>query len=190
MIASQNERLAKPACHAERQWRWCAAAARGSAAPDAAKRVMKARTASTLRHESPFMFVLPVIPFPAINPVLISIGPLAVRWYALAYIVGILAGWLYARAIIASERLWGGPAPFTVLDFDDFRDLDHARHYSRRPHRLRAVLQSAAFRRASPRDFPALERRHVVPWRRRRLHRRHRRCSRGAGTSRCCRSAM
>jgi phosphatidylglycerol:prolipoprotein diacylglycerol transferase len=74
--------------------------------------------------KSPPMFVLPVvlpvIPYPTINPVLISIGPLAVRWYALAYIVGIIAGWFYARAIIASERLWGGPAPFTVLDFDDF----------------------------------------------------------------------
>ncbi len=66
------------------------------------------------------MFVLPVIPYPAINPILISIGPFAVRWYALAYIVGIIAGWFYARAIIASEKLWGGPAPFTVLDFDDF----------------------------------------------------------------------
>jgi phosphatidylglycerol:prolipoprotein diacylglycerol transferase len=66
------------------------------------------------------MFVLPVIPYPAINPILISIGPFAVRWYALAYIVGIIAGWFYARAVIASEKLWGGPAPFTVLDFDDF----------------------------------------------------------------------
>jgi phosphatidylglycerol---prolipoprotein diacylglyceryl transferase len=66
------------------------------------------------------MFVLPVIPYPAINPILISIGPFAVRWYALAYIVGIIAGWFYARAIIASEKLWGGPAPFSVLDFDDF----------------------------------------------------------------------
>jgi phosphatidylglycerol---prolipoprotein diacylglyceryl transferase len=64
--------------------------------------------------------VLPVIPFPAINPVLISIGPFAIRWYALAYIVGIIAGWCYARAIIASEKLWGGPAPLTVIDFDDF----------------------------------------------------------------------
>ena len=64
--------------------------------------------------------VLPVLPFPAINPILISIGPFAVRWYALAYIVGIIAGWFYARAIIASERLWGGPAPLTVIDFDDF----------------------------------------------------------------------
>ena len=66
------------------------------------------------------MFVLPVIPFPAINPILISIGPFSVRWYALAYIVGIIAGWFYARAIISSERLWGGPAPLTVTGFDDF----------------------------------------------------------------------
>ena len=70
--------------------------------------------------ENPTMFLLPVIPFPAIDPILISIGPFSVRWYALAYIVGIIAGWFYARAIIASERLWGGPAPFTVTDFDDF----------------------------------------------------------------------
>jgi len=69
---------------------------------------------------SDLMLVLPILPFPAIDPVLISIGPLAVRWYALAYIVGIIAGWFYARAIIASERLWGGPPPFTVIDFDDF----------------------------------------------------------------------
>jgi phosphatidylglycerol---prolipoprotein diacylglyceryl transferase len=61
-----------------------------------------------------------IIPYPAINPILISIGPFAVRWYALAYIVGIIAGWFYARALVASERLWGGPAPLTVLDFDDF----------------------------------------------------------------------
>ncbi len=66
------------------------------------------------------MFILPVIPFPAINPVLVTIGPFAIRWYALAYIVGIIVGWFYARAIIASEKLWGGPAPLTVLDFDDF----------------------------------------------------------------------
>jgi phosphatidylglycerol:prolipoprotein diacylglycerol transferase len=66
------------------------------------------------------MFILPVIPFPAINPVLISIGPFAVRWYALAYIVGIIAGWFYARAIISSPKLRDGPAPLTVTDFDDF----------------------------------------------------------------------
>jgi phosphatidylglycerol:prolipoprotein diacylglycerol transferase len=52
--------------------------------------------------------------------VLISFGPFVVRWYALAYIVGILGGWFYARAIVRSEKLWGGPAPLTVADYDDF----------------------------------------------------------------------
>jgi len=60
------------------------------------------------------------IPFPAFDPVLVHIGPLAIRWYALAYIVGILGGWLYARAIIRAERLWDGKPPLTVIDFDDF----------------------------------------------------------------------
>jgi phosphatidylglycerol:prolipoprotein diacylglycerol transferase len=63
---------------------------------------------------------LSAIPFPAFDPVLVHIGPLAVRWYALAYIVGILLGWGYARILIRSERLWGGPAPMTRVDFDDF----------------------------------------------------------------------
>lgn len=60
------------------------------------------------------------LPFPTIDPVLIEIGPFALRWYALAYIVGILLGWVYARAVIRAERLWAGPAPMTVVDFDDF----------------------------------------------------------------------
>jgi phosphatidylglycerol:prolipoprotein diacylglycerol transferase len=61
-----------------------------------------------------------VLPFPAFDPVLISIGPFVIRWYALAYIVGILGGWFYARAIVRSERLWGGQPPLTVTDYDDF----------------------------------------------------------------------
>ncbi|HEX3708736.1 MAG TPA: prolipoprotein diacylglyceryl transferase [Pseudolabrys sp.] len=61
-----------------------------------------------------------VIPFPAFDPVLVHLGPFAIRWYALAYITGILLGWLYARALIRNERLWGGPAPLTVIAFDDF----------------------------------------------------------------------
>ena len=61
-----------------------------------------------------------VLPFPNFDPVLIQLGPFAIRWYALAYIAGILLGWLYARAIIRAENLWGGPAPMTVTAFDDF----------------------------------------------------------------------
>jgi len=58
--------------------------------------------------------------FPNFDPVLIQLGPFAIRWYALAYIAGILIGWLYARAIIRNDRLWGGPPPMTVADYDDF----------------------------------------------------------------------
>lgn len=60
------------------------------------------------------------IAFPAIDPVAISIGPFAIRWYALAYISGIVIGWIYARLLIRSERLWGGPAPVTPIQLDDF----------------------------------------------------------------------
>jgi phosphatidylglycerol:prolipoprotein diacylglycerol transferase len=60
------------------------------------------------------------LPFPAFDPVLVTIGPFSIRWYALAYIAGILLGWLYARMLIRNERLWGGPAPLKVTDFDDF----------------------------------------------------------------------
>ncbi|WP_416898164.1 MAG: prolipoprotein diacylglyceryl transferase [Minwuia sp.] len=36
------------------------------------------------------------MPFPEIDPVIFQIGPFAVRWYALAYIVGLVLGWRYA----------------------------------------------------------------------------------------------
>jgi phosphatidylglycerol:prolipoprotein diacylglycerol transferase len=61
-----------------------------------------------------------LIPYPAFDPVLVHIGPLAIRWYALAYIFGILIGWAYARALVRSRKLWGGNAPMTVTDLDDF----------------------------------------------------------------------
>ena len=61
-----------------------------------------------------------LIPYPAFDPVLVHIGPFAIRWYALAYIAGILLGWAYARALIRNQRYWGGDAPLTVADYDDF----------------------------------------------------------------------
>lgn len=39
------------------------------------------------------------LPFPAIDPIAIEIGPIAIRWYALAYIAGILGGWRYASRL-------------------------------------------------------------------------------------------
>lgn len=60
------------------------------------------------------------IAFPRFNPIALQIGPIAIRWYALAYICGIVIGWLYARSLVKKERLWGGPAPITLPQLDDF----------------------------------------------------------------------
>jgi len=60
------------------------------------------------------------IAFPVFDPIAIAIGPIAIRWYALAYIGGIVLGWVYARSLIKRDRLWGGPAPISLTAFDDF----------------------------------------------------------------------
>jgi phosphatidylglycerol:prolipoprotein diacylglycerol transferase len=55
------------------------------------------------------------IAYPAIDPVLIQIGPFAIRWYALAYLAGLLLGWRYARWLARhSPRL---VAPEAIDDF-------------------------------------------------------------------------
>ena len=60
------------------------------------------------------------IAFPMIDPVAISIGPLAIRWYALAYIAGLLGGWWYARALVRTPGLWSGAGRRpTQADLDD-----------------------------------------------------------------------
>jgi phosphatidylglycerol---prolipoprotein diacylglyceryl transferase len=62
-----------------------------------------------------------IMPFPNIDPVALSIGPVAIKWYGLAYVVGILLGWLYARKIVSTPRLWRNDTPaMTVIDIDDF----------------------------------------------------------------------
>src|SRR5277367_5691287 len=60
------------------------------------------------------------IAFPVFDPVAFALGPFVVRWYALAYIGGIVLGWIYARALIKNETLWGGPSPVSLLQMDDF----------------------------------------------------------------------
>jgi phosphatidylglycerol---prolipoprotein diacylglyceryl transferase len=61
-----------------------------------------------------------LIPYPQIDPVPFELGPLVIRWYALAYFAGIMLGWVYMRAIVSRPQLWGGRAPLTVDDVDDF----------------------------------------------------------------------
>ena len=59
------------------------------------------------------------IPYPAFDPVLVDLGPFPIRWYALAYIGGLVGGWAYARWIVGSAALWG-PAPrASVASIDD-----------------------------------------------------------------------
>ncbi|WP_182085482.1 prolipoprotein diacylglyceryl transferase [Aureimonas sp. ME7] len=65
--------------------------------------------------------LLGVLAYPAIDPVFLQIGPIALRWYGLAYVAGILCGWLYGRHLVGSARLWpNGVSPITKADIDDF----------------------------------------------------------------------
>jgi phosphatidylglycerol:prolipoprotein diacylglycerol transferase len=68
-------------------------------------------------------FLLPMasLSFPNIDPILIQIGPLAVHWYGIGYIVGILFAWWYAKRLITNNRLWpDGVVPMKPIDLDDF----------------------------------------------------------------------
>ena len=51
------------------------------------------------------------IAFPQIDPVLVQLGPVAIRWYALAYIAGLLGAWWFILRLLKTARLWAG-VPF------------------------------------------------------------------------------
>ncbi len=59
------------------------------------------------------------IPFPIIDPVAISIGPLSLKWYGLAYVAGLLGGWLYARWLVERDAMWGALARPKPVELDD-----------------------------------------------------------------------
>jgi len=59
------------------------------------------------------------VPFPVIDPVLVEIGPLPIRWYALAYIAGLLLGLWLMRRLVAQERLWDGRMRPSIVSLDD-----------------------------------------------------------------------
>ena len=48
--------------------------------------------------------LLAEIPFPQIDPVLVSIGPIPIRWYSLAYIAGLILGYFWVRANLKRTR--------------------------------------------------------------------------------------
>jgi phosphatidylglycerol:prolipoprotein diacylglycerol transferase len=59
--------------------------------------------------------MIPALVFPAFDPVAIAIGPFVVRWYALAYIAGIVIAWQVARRLVLRA-----PAAGTQEQVDDF----------------------------------------------------------------------
>jgi phosphatidylglycerol:prolipoprotein diacylglycerol transferase len=60
------------------------------------------------------------IPFPGIDPVALQIGPVAIKWYGLAYLAGLLLGWLYIRRLLTEPQLWADDRPpFTPAQVDD-----------------------------------------------------------------------
>lgn len=68
---------------------------------------------------SPFASLL-AIPFPAIDPIALHLGPVVVRWYGLAYVAGLLLGWLYLKQLVSTSQLWRDEKPpFSAALVDD-----------------------------------------------------------------------
>lgn len=67
--------------------------------------------------------MIAAIPFPQISPEIFSISlfgiEFALRWYALAYISGILIGWRIVLAAIRRPNLWRADAPMTAAQVED-----------------------------------------------------------------------
>jgi len=63
------------------------------------------------------------IPFPNIDPEIFSFEvfgfTLALRWYALAYIAGLVLGWRVIVGLMKRDQLWGGPAPMAAEKAED-----------------------------------------------------------------------
>lgn len=59
--------------------------------------------------------MIPVLLFPQFDPVLVQVGPFAIRWYALAYITGLVLGWRLLRRLVQES-----PVVATPLQADDF----------------------------------------------------------------------
>ena len=56
--------------------------------------------------------------FPAIDPVALQIGPVAIKWYGLAYVAALSFAWWYARKLAGNAGLWKSP-PLEPPQVDD-----------------------------------------------------------------------
>lgn len=60
------------------------------------------------------------IPYPDIDPVAFSLGPVSVKWYGLAYMAGLLLGWWYVKKLVTTNRLWrNNQSPLNANMMDD-----------------------------------------------------------------------
>ncbi len=59
------------------------------------------------------------LPYPAINPILFEWGFIVIRWYAIAYLAGLAAGWWLIRRWVAEPSLWGGRKMPDAQSIDD-----------------------------------------------------------------------
>jgi phosphatidylglycerol:prolipoprotein diacylglycerol transferase len=59
--------------------------------------------------------MIPVLLFPQFDPVIVQLGPLSIRWYAIAYIAGLVIGWRLVRGLVRLP-----PVVATPLQVDDF----------------------------------------------------------------------
>jgi phosphatidylglycerol---prolipoprotein diacylglyceryl transferase len=66
------------------------------------------------------MLVRAELAFPEIDPVAFSIGPFEARWYALAYVAGLILAFWYMKRLIRQPALWNGRQPAaTPQQLDD-----------------------------------------------------------------------
>ena len=56
-----------------------------------------------------------ILTYPQIDPILVEFGPIAIRWYSLSYITGIIFAWWYIRRQAAKPR-----AAMSATHIDDF----------------------------------------------------------------------
>ena len=47
--------------------------------------------------------MIPVLLYPGFDPVMLRFGPFAVRWYALAYILGPVVGWRLLQRLVKPQ---------------------------------------------------------------------------------------
>ncbi len=72
---------------------------------------------------TPAAITTAAIAFPDIRPEIFTIAlggfEFSLRWYALAYIAGLLLGWWIVATLMKRPALWGGRAPMTAAQVED-----------------------------------------------------------------------